>query len=235
MIPLVIAHRGYSARFEDNTLTAIREAFRSRADMCEVDLHLTKDGKIFTFHDYYMGGVRIAERTLQELKDRAPDNPSFEEILELLRGGKRFMFEAKDRRLAEVLSESLKDLDRDLFIIGSFDAVFLKEFKKLNPDLRTCLLLGSVVSKESALDLCREIGVQFLLPAWESRHPYPHELLSREWIEYLRDRGVEVISWHEERQEVLEGLLELPLYGVCTNDPPLVRRMVDERYGGGSQ
>ncbi len=235
MRPLVIAHRGYSVRFGDNTLTSIKEAFKSGADMCEVDLHMTKEGEIFIFHDYYLGGVRIAEQTLKELKAKAPENPTFDKILELLKEGRAFFLEVKDRRLVEILSRKLRYADRDLFIVGSFDAVFLKEFRKLSPDVRTCFLLGSVVSAESAYLLCRDAGAQFILPAWEARHPYPNELLSREWIEYLRVRGVEMISWHEEREEVLEGLLELPLYGVCTNDPPLVRRMVDERYGGGSQ
>ncbi len=235
MRPLVIAHRGYSARFGDNTLTSIKEAFKSGADMCEVDLQMTREGEVFIFHDYYLGGVRIAEQTLKELKARAPENPTLDEVLELLEEGKSFLFEVKDRRLTEVLSRKLKGAERDRFMVGSFDAVFLKEFNRLSPDVRTCLLLGSVVSAESALDLCREIGARFLLPAWEARHPYPDRLLSGEWIEYLKNRGVEVISWHEEREEVLEGLLELPLYGICTNDPPLVRRMIDERYGGDAQ
>ncbi len=228
MKPLVIAHRGYSSKFKDNTLTAIVEAFTAGADMCEIDLHMTNDRNIFVFHDYYINGRRIAEQTLGELKRLCPECPQFEDILELIKDSKRFLFEIKDRRLMDVVSDKLKEIDRNLFIVGSFDGVFLKDFKQANPDIRTCLLLGSVMDASTTLDFCKRVGAEFVLPAWEARHPYPDMLIDTNWIELLMNRGVNVISWHEERREVLERLINMPLYGICTNDPPLVRGMIGE-------
>lgn len=229
MSKLVIAHRGYSEKYPDNSWRAIVSAFEEGADMCEIDLHMTRDKRVFVNHDYYANGFRIAELTLEELRQRIPDNPNFEELLNwAVSEKKRFLFEVKDRRLIDVLPEYLKDTNPDLFIVGSFDSVFLREFKRLI-GLRTCLLLGSVLDSSHTLSILEDTGADFVLPAWEARHPYPDSLLSDDWISDINRRGFKVITWHEERPEVLRKLLEKDVYGICTNDPPLVRRLMDER------
>ena len=228
MKPLIIAHRGYSAKFADNSWTAIRSAFESGAEMCEVDLHLTRDNRVFIYHDYYVQGRLIAEQTLRELKDIFPDHPDLEELIGWAsEKEKRFLLEVKDRRMVSVLSDILRHVKKDLFIVGSFDAIFVKEFKERNPDIKVCLLLGTVLSETATLTLIRETRAEFILPAWEARHPYPQELLSDNWIYSLKERGVLTVSWHEERENVLKNLLSKPLYGICTNNPPLVKRLRD--------
>jgi glycerophosphoryl diester phosphodiesterase len=43
--PLVIAHRGSSGERPENTLPAYALAVEQRADMIEIDLHRTRDGR----------------------------------------------------------------------------------------------------------------------------------------------------------------------------------------------
>ena len=47
----IFAHRGYSASFAENTLTAFMEAEKAGADGLELDVQLTKDGEIVVIHD----------------------------------------------------------------------------------------------------------------------------------------------------------------------------------------
>ncbi|MCB8820573.1 glycerophosphodiester phosphodiesterase [Microvirga rosea] len=49
--PLVIAHRGYSARYTENTLTAYRAAISAGVDLVESDARLSKDGAVWSCHD----------------------------------------------------------------------------------------------------------------------------------------------------------------------------------------
>ena len=44
--PLIVAHRGYSARYTENTLTAYRAAIAAGADVVESDARLSKDGTV---------------------------------------------------------------------------------------------------------------------------------------------------------------------------------------------
>lgn len=49
--PIVIAHRGDSATYPENTLPAFRSAIKAKADMIELDYYHSSDGVPFTFHD----------------------------------------------------------------------------------------------------------------------------------------------------------------------------------------
>lgn len=52
MRPVVIAHRGYSARYPENTLLAFRQAARAGADRIELDVHFTADHQLVVHHEY---------------------------------------------------------------------------------------------------------------------------------------------------------------------------------------
>ncbi len=49
--PLLVAHRGLSARYPENTLSAFRAAADAGALMLELDVGLTSDGRVVVLHD----------------------------------------------------------------------------------------------------------------------------------------------------------------------------------------
>jgi len=228
MTPKVIAHRGYSTAYDGNTWKAIKSAFESGADACEVDLMLTKDKKIFVYHDYFIDNKLIAEMDSAEVKDKCPNYPFLEEIMEYaIDMKKEFFLEVKDRRMINQIIDILNTVPSGLFTIISFDAVFLSEFKKRNSSIKTCLILGSVLDAYSSLTIAENLGVNFLIPAWEERHPYPHMLINNEWINILRQKDIYTISWHEERVPELKELVKMGFFGLSTNNPPLLRKILN--------
>lgn len=46
----VVAHRGYKARFPENTMLAFKEAIRAGADAIETDVRLSHDGVVVLSH-----------------------------------------------------------------------------------------------------------------------------------------------------------------------------------------
>ncbi|TAL33014.1 MAG: glycerophosphodiester phosphodiesterase [Spirochaetes bacterium] len=71
--PRVIAHRGASGAYPENTELSFRKAIESGADVIETDIHFTKDRNFVIAHDGELervsdGGGPIAERTVEELK-----------------------------------------------------------------------------------------------------------------------------------------------------------------------
>ena len=52
MKPLVIAHRGDTLNFPENTIEAFKSAFNKGADGIELDVHLDKSGNVIVVHDY---------------------------------------------------------------------------------------------------------------------------------------------------------------------------------------
>src|SRR5690554_3022321 len=70
----VTAHRGFSAAYPENTLTAFQAGIDAGADWIELDIHKTKDGKIVVNHDVSTGRVAnknliIAKSTYHELRE----------------------------------------------------------------------------------------------------------------------------------------------------------------------
>ena len=50
--PLIIAHRGFSGRYVENTLASVRAALQLGVDLVEIDVQETRDGELIVFHDY---------------------------------------------------------------------------------------------------------------------------------------------------------------------------------------
>lgn len=70
---LNIAHRGYSGKFDENTMLAFRKAIEYKADGIETDVQLSKDGIPVLIHDETLerttnGNGFVKDYTLSELK-----------------------------------------------------------------------------------------------------------------------------------------------------------------------
>src|SRR3954453_22244315 len=74
MNPLVIAHRGASAAFPENTVEAFEGASRLGADWVELDVRRTADGLLAVHHDARLGGGRaVVELPASALPASVPD------------------------------------------------------------------------------------------------------------------------------------------------------------------
>jgi glycerophosphoryl diester phosphodiesterase len=71
--PLNIAHQGGEDEFPSNTMYAFRKALTVGADMLELDVGVTKDGKVIVMHDTTVdsktnGRGTVASKTLRQIK-----------------------------------------------------------------------------------------------------------------------------------------------------------------------
>ena len=69
----VIAHRGLSGRYPENTMPAFQAAIDLGVERVEIDLHMTKDQQLVVMHDDSVnrtsnGSGKIKDFTLEELK-----------------------------------------------------------------------------------------------------------------------------------------------------------------------
>ena len=73
--PMLIGHRGYPARFPENTLAAFSGAIEAGCDMIELDVTLTRDRRVVVIHDDTLdrttsGTGPVRDRTLDSANVR---------------------------------------------------------------------------------------------------------------------------------------------------------------------
>src|SRR5256884_3656065 len=87
--PFAIAHRGFGenpgtdpSRPIENTVAAVEQGFEAGASVVEVDVQLTRDGRLAAFHNDFLADFTCLNHlTLAELQARLPHVPSLEDIL----------------------------------------------------------------------------------------------------------------------------------------------------------
>lgn len=225
----VICHRGYSGRYPENTLLAFRKAIETGADGIELDVHLTKDGKVVVIHDERVdrtsdGTGFVKDMTLRELQrldasggKSAPQRiPTLEEYFSLAVPAKlRTNIELKTGLFDyEGLEERVWDIVRafhqeDRVIFSSFHAQSLLRMKSIAPEAPCGLLCsGQLADPCSTL---RELGLQAFHP-WFLRVTGP-------MVRRMKDSGLEVNPYTPNDPATLTWLLSLGVTSVITNYP----------------
>ncbi len=228
-----IAHRGASAHAPENTLAAFREAARLGADMVELDVQMTADGIPVVIHDAtvdrfpgHVGEVRF--KTLAELKlinaGQGERIPTLQEAIQVCREELLGMYiELKTGAAIESVVRAFRE--HDLYqwaLVGSFRPDWVAEIKHRDPHIRTSILFHS--PHVDPVALARAVHADFVHPCWEKAAPQPHTLLTQAWMQRVREAGLGVILWHEERPEEIAALRQMGVDGICSDAPELLVR-----------
>lgn len=90
----VAGHRGFCAKYPENTMLSFREAINVGVDQIETDVRITKDGQLVLIHDATLdrttnGHGKVCDYTLAELKQldagRGEQIPTLRELMELVK------------------------------------------------------------------------------------------------------------------------------------------------------
>jgi glycerophosphoryl diester phosphodiesterase len=232
-----IAHRGASAYEPENTLRAFERAIAMGATMLELDVHLSRDGHLIVIHDADIsrttnGTGSVTEMTLNHIRQfdagQGERVPALSEVIELARNRVELYIELKDPRTPALLVHLLRQLCFAQQVIAvSFDPALLRQVKQLSPEMRTSILIGPS-SKDDMTRQAMSLDVDYIHPAWENLSPTPHILLTSDLISAIRQQGLGIITWHEERPEELRALVELGVDGICTNTPDVLAGIILE-------
>ena len=227
---LKIAHRGYSARYPENTILAFEKAVAAGADMIELDVRLSQDGRLVVIHDEKIdrtsnGTGAVAHLSLTELKRYNYNNrmaelgfveiPTLDEVIGW--AGDRVMLNIEikigpvrnagiERKLADLLQET-RFTDR--VIVSSFDQYALAEMKRIAGSVRTGMLYDSVWIRFA--DEVRALGVF-------SVHPRADAVKAGQ-LRWAKSCGIQVYPWVVKDRETLKAFRASGYVdGVMVND-----------------
>jgi len=224
--PLVVAHRGASAREVENSLAAFRAAMQLGADAVELDVHATADGTLVVHHDEAIAGRRIPQLTAQQVAELRLSNgepiPTLAHVLEAIGPRLQVFVEVKslppkfDDRLLEALR---RGPNPDAYAVHAFDHRIVRRLGARSPALRRGVLSASYPIRP--LVALEDAGATVL---WQER-----TLVDRLLVDALHGAAMQLIVWTVDEPADMAQLLALGVDGICTNRPEIGRRAVDTR------
>ena len=172
-----VAHRGlWGGEIIENSLTAYRNAVEKGYPI-EIDLYVTKDGKLVSFHDSTLKRMTgadgyVYEKTLAELKQLqllGTDEriPTFDEVLEIAENKVPLLIEIKDQPDKTVVEKTVERLKsyKGEFALQSFNPLYIKKVKKLAPQFIRGILATQDAGKKSAITnyIVKKMPLNFLI------------------------------------------------------------------------
>ncbi|WP_195574220.1 glycerophosphodiester phosphodiesterase [Paenibacillus sp. 1001270B_150601_E10] len=161
---VIMAHRGDIRSGVENTMEAFEGAIRAEADLIELDLLQTKDGKLAVIHDTNLKrlagrNVNVYDLTLEELqKIPLSENgfighvPSFEEVLQVLQGRIKLNVELKihgqeDSNYVKTFVDTVRryQAEQDI-IVQSVEYDIVQDVKDMAPDLKVGYVIFATLS-----------------------------------------------------------------------------------------
>ena len=219
---LVIAHRGASAEFAENTLDAFSGAVRQGADGVELDVRRTADGRLAIYHDDVLADGRvIVDTPFEALPPSVTDlahaldacAPLAVVNIEIKNWPEDRDFDADDH-LAGVVVDLLAErgeLGDGRALVSSFHLPTIDRVHELAPELATGWLLGLVESPHDLVARAAERGHVAV-------HPH-HVFVNEDLVRVAHDAGLAVNAWTCDEPERIRWLADQGVDAVITNAP----------------
>ncbi len=236
---LVIAHRGCSRAYPENTVAAVREALSLSCPMVEVDVLISKDRKIIVFHDSDLkrvtgtaGLVRHHNYAyIRQLNASSYFSPpcektsiaSLEEILMLFQNYPRAYLnieikpeswdktENQDNVENQIVRDVQKYNMRERVIVSSHKLEFLERIGRLSPDLKKAFLVDRDLRAINIKKLQKSYAFYSLHPNYE--HLYP------EFVSLCHTEGLKVFPYTINKKKDMLACLAMQVDGFFTDYP----------------
>lgn len=251
----VVAHRGDSKYFPENSAPAFKSAVELGVDVIETDVHISSDGVIFIWHDentLQLDGnpAKVSTRSWKELSlldlgflyiDKNGKRPFASKNISLMKfedalkqfPETSFNVDLKDKK-AELVDGFYQILENynafNRVVVASFHSENLKRIRKISDKVATSygqseVLLRVILTK---LNLFRFTS-RFI-----PRHPViqvPMEssgikVVTKHFIKVLHKRGIKIQVWTINNERDMRLLYKMGVDGVMTDDPRLLLKVV---------
>ncbi len=242
-IPKVIAHRGASGVAPENTLAAVRQAWKEGADGLECDVRLTSDCQVVCIHDAdteRVGDRKLVveahtDQDLQQVDVGAWKGPLFvgeripflSEWLVDVPAGKRLLIELKTGEeiltpLFDVLDAAAVDMKQVVIIV--FDTDMVRALKARRAELAVYWLIDvqsnwlgrSKLKLDNVLQTAKELQCEGLGLRC-------HSGIHREMVQAVLDAGLEMNIWTVDDPDDARRYADFGVTSISSNYPKAMR------------
>ncbi len=236
--PVIIAHRGYSFKYPENTLVAFKKAKELGAVMVELDVTMTKDRQLVVIHDDSLdrttnGRGKVGDFTLAQLKNldagawfdpcfSKEKIPTLDEVMDI--AGKDMMINIEIKSSAfekdspdDAVEKQVVDLvlRKDALrrvIISSFEPGILKSISLMDKKPPISFLSDRPLDHNQA-ELCKELDVC----SWNTNY----KLIRKKDVEKMHALGFKVFAYTVNFLKKYKKLIAMGVDGIFTDNPYL--------------
>ena len=246
----IIAHRGASAYYPENTLPSFEGAIAMGADMVEFDVQLTSDKEVVVFHDEKIsrctnGLGRIADYTLAALKKLDAGSwfgknfkhtriPTLAETLDVCKNKIAVNIEIKTEAVGMMFfggieEKCLKIVEksgmRRHVVFSSFDPRAIMHLKQMDSNAAVAVLFekklyGSILPSE----VMNAVGADAFNCSVSE--------LNKKWLANIKSENIPVNIYTVNDKKNMRKLLDMDVNGIFTNKPDILKKVLGEKQKG---
>lgn len=241
-----IAHRGASAYYPENTMSAFKAAVDMKADMIELDVLLSKDNIPVVFHDERLdektnGSGLVCDHTLSDLKKHDAGSwfdtkfkneriPTLREVLEFSRNRILVNIEIKPEvvtgneksGIVELVLNLVEELGMEEgVIISSFDYRVLERLSKRETNIKSALLYER---KQSYSREPSSLAKDYKIDAFNCSR----QQLTDNWVLQLNNNKIPFFIYTVNDELTMKSLIQVGAKGIFTDKPDVLNKVVEE-------
>jgi glycerophosphoryl diester phosphodiesterase len=234
----VAAHRGESHDAPENTMASFNLAWQRGDDAAELDIHLSRDGRLIVSHDADLkrtAGVDLA------INDHAADElrkidvgkwkgerfageklPFLDEVLATIPSGKRLFIEIKiGPEAVPPLQQALKTAGKtpEQTVIIGFNIASVRAAKKAMPNLKVYWLVSQKQDKQTHAwtPTPQEMIAKAKAAGVDGLDVSANPTVTRDYVKTVHDAGLELYVWTVDDPARARELAEAGVNGITTN------------------
>ena len=240
----IIAHRGASAYYPENTIPSFEGAIAMGADMVELDVQLTADKEVVVFHDEKIsrctdGRGRIADYTLAALKKLDAGSwcgkkfkntkiPTLSEVMDVCKNRIAVNVEIKTEAVDKIISGGIEERCLKIVeqkgmkkhvVFSSFDPRAIAHLKQINKTVPVAVLFEKkLYGSRLPSDIVESLNADAFNCSKSELH--------KKWMADIQSHGIPVNIYTVNDVRTMKKLIQMGVQGIFTNKPDVLRKVL---------
>lgn len=216
---LVIAHRGASKAFKENTIEAFAAAAEMGADWVELDVRHTADGAIVVHHDPITPNGELIRS--QQLSDMPDHISTLEDVIdacgdmgvniEIKNDPTEDDYDPEHLMVPAIVKIARAKLSRDKVLVTSFDMGAINAVHDVDPNMPTGFLTDDDIGPDVSIGRASAHAHVAINP-WDG-------IVTPRWIALAEEAELDVYVWTVDDPKRMKELAKMGVNGIITNVP----------------
>lgn len=246
----IIAHRGASAYYPENTIPSFEGASIMGADMIELDVQLTSDKEVIVFHDEKIsrctnGRGKLVDYTLAQLKKLDAGSwysmefkdtriPTLAEVLELCRNQIAVNIEIKTEAVSNIITGGIEEKCLKIVeqsgmkkhvVFSSFDPRAIMHLKQIDSTVAVAVLFEKKhYTSKLPSDIMAITGADAFNCSVSE--------FNKKWLANIEANKIPVNIYTANDRKNMKRFLDMGVSGIFTNMPDMLKKVLSDKKAG---